>query len=195
MQNQDLLEQELTREERQKLANNRTGMAIFQISWILAFVCLVIVNWQLRFGYTEWPPPGVEPMGKLVPSFATAALLVSVWLSRRGLTAMREGNRHAFLTQWGAAIGLGALFVGVMVYEWLIVPMGTQYGAIFRLMTAFHAVHALAIGLYMANVYFKARNGHYGSGGYDIWWIEAGVKLWAFVAVAWLLFFAVLYWI
>lgn len=195
MQNQDLLEQELSREERQKLANNRTGMAIFQISWILAFVCLVIVNWQLRFSYTEWPPPGVEPMGKFAPSFATVALLISVWLSRRGLFAMREGDRHAFLTQWGAAIALGALFVAVMAYEWLIVPMGTQYGAIFRLMTAFHAFHALAIGVYMANIYLKAREGHYGNGGYDIWWIEAGVKLWAFVAVAWMLFFAVLYWI
>ncbi len=187
------MEQDLSREERQKLANNRTGMAIFQVSWILAFVCLVIINWQLRLGYTEWPPPGVEPMGRVLPTFATVALLLSVWLSRRASLAMQGGDRHAFLTQWGAAIGLGALFVSVMAYEWLIVPMGTQYGAIFRLMTAFHAIHALAIGLYMTNVYLKARQGGYTS--YDLWWIEAGVKLWAFVAVAWMLFFTVLYWI
>lgn len=187
------MEQDLSREERQKLANNRTGMAIFQVSWILAFVCLVIINWQLRLGYTEWPPPGVEPMGRVLPTFATVALLLSVWLSRRASLAMQGGDRHAFLTQWGAAIGLGALFVAVMAYEWLIVPMGTQYGAIFRLMTAFHAIHALAIGLYMTNVYLKARQGGYTS--YDLWWIEAGVKLWAFVAVAWMLFFTVLYWI
>lgn len=189
----DLLEQSLTREERQRLQNNRTGMAIFQISWILAFVCLVIVNWQLRFSYTSWPPEGVEPMGRALPSLATAALLLSVWLSRRALAAIRQDERRAFLTQWGAAILLGAAFVAVMVYEWLIVPMGTQYGSIFRLMTAFHAFHAMVIAVYMANVYLKARDGHYGA--FDFWWVEAGFKLWAFVAVAWLLFFVVLYWI
>lgn len=188
-----VLEQHLTREELLALRNRRTGMTIFQISWIMIFLCLVMVNWQLRYSYTEWPPPGVEKMGVILPSFATLILLVSVALARRGLSAIRQDGRGAFLTLWRAVIGLGAAFVALMVFEWLRVPMGTQYGTVFRLMIGFHGFHALVIGLYMAGVYRAAAAGQYGS--LDFWAIEAGVKLWYFVAFAWLLFYAVLYWI
>lgn len=193
MQNQTLLEDNLSREELQALKNRRTGMTVFQLSWMMAFVCLIIVNWQLRFSYSEWPPPGVEAMGKIIPTVATVALFISVFFARRAQTAIQNDDRHAFLTQWLAVLGLGALFMGIMVYEWVSAPMDTQYGAVFRLMTGFHGLHALAIAVYMGVVYNNARQGAYGA--LDFWAIEAGVKLWYFVAFAWILFYAVLYWI
>ncbi len=193
MQNQNLLEENLSREELQALKNRRTGMTVFQISWMMAFICLIIVNWQLRFSYSQWPPPGVEAMNRLIPTVGTVALLISVFFARRALNAIQEDDRRAFLTQWGAVIGLGILFMLIMVYEWIIAPMDTQYGAVFRLMTGFHGLHALAIAVYMGVVYNNARNGAYNM--LDFWAIEAGVKLWYFVAFAWILFYAVLYWI
>jgi heme/copper-type cytochrome/quinol oxidase subunit 3 len=192
MQN-ELLEQNLSREELQALRNRRTGMTIFQLSWIMAFVCLILVNWQLRFSYTEWPPAGVERLGVVLPTIGTLSLLLSVFFARRGLVAIRSDARAAFLTQWGVTLALGAAFVLIMIYEWAIAPVGTQYGAIFRLMTAFHGIHAVAIGVYMAYVYRAAQTGHYGT--FDFWAVEAGAKLWYFVAFAWIMFYAVLYWI
>ena len=57
----DLLEQrELSREELQNLRNLRTGVTIFQLSWIMVFVCLIIVNLQLRGNFVSWPPPGMR---------------------------------------------------------------------------------------------------------------------------------------
>jgi heme/copper-type cytochrome/quinol oxidase subunit 3 len=91
------------------------------------------------------------------------------------------------------ALALGALFILIMIYEWLAVPMGTQYGTVFRLMTGFHGIHALVIGLYMFNVYQQARAGRYHA--LNAWAVEAGVKLWYFVAFAWMMFYIVLYWV
>ena len=73
-----------------RLKNNRLGMNIFQVSWIMVFLAMIIVNWQLRFSYTEWPPAGVAPFDPLLPSAATLALLLSSVLVRRGLQALRR---------------------------------------------------------------------------------------------------------
>lgn len=188
----ELLEAQLTREERQALQNKRLGMFIFQVSWIMAFLSLVVVNWQLRFS-PDWLPAGVEPMSPWLPSFATAGLLLSVWLARRALSAVQQDDRTAFLTRWQGALGLGALFVVVMLYEWFAVPPGTQYAQVFRLMTGFHMFHALVIGAYMLNVYQNGRRGLYGA--MNFWAVEAGAKLWYFVVIAWMLFYIVIYWV
>lgn len=192
MQNQSLLEQQLSRDAELSLKNKRTGMFVFQVSWIMAFVCIVIVNWQLRFSAT-WRPPGTPEASPLIGIFATLALLVSAGLVWRAMQAIRADDTRAFLVQWGGALGLAALFVLVMAYEWLTIQTGTQYAQVFRLMTGFHVIHALVIGLYMALV---LRNG--GRGAYDAesyWAVEAGAKLWYFVLVAWLMFYVVIYWV
>lgn len=198
------------REAAMRLKNRRTGVAIFQASWIMAFVCLVVVNLQLRGGSPTWPPEGVTPLDRVLPSVATVALLVSGWFARRGSQAITGDAPERFLVQWRIAIGLGIAFVVVMAFEWLTVtPVPesalilanglevttalTQYNAIFRVMTAFHAFHALVISIYMFNTLRTVR----GSGliGDTAWAVEAGAKLWYFVVIAWLMFYTVLYWI
>ncbi len=187
-----ILEENLTREEYQALQNKRAGMFIFQVSWIMAFLCMVMVNWQMRFS-SEWLPPGAEKISPVVGSIATVALFISIVLARRSLIAIKADDGRAFLTQWMGALGLGGLFIALMLYEWFAVPTGTQYAQVFRLMTGFHVFHAVAIGLYMANVYLNGQKGLYGSSGF--WAVEAGVKLWYFVFAAWILFYIVIYWI
>ncbi|GAB4515556.1 MAG: hypothetical protein OHK0046_19280 [Anaerolineae bacterium] len=188
------MQNNLTREEYQALQNKRAGMFIFQASWIMAFLCMVIVNWQLRFS-PNWLPEGSRELGPELASFATVALGLSLFLGRRALKAVQQDDRQSFMTQWLGMLGLGALFVLVIGYEWLVIPTGTQYAQVFRLMTGFHMVHAVVIGAYMFNVYLNARAdaGRYSSA--DFWAVEAGVKLWYFVLVAWLLFYVVIYWI
>ena len=186
------LEENLSREELQALKNKRTGMFIFQLSWMMAFVCMVIINWQLRFS-PQWIEPDTETANALLGTVATVALLVSAVLVRRALSAIAVDNQAQFLSQWLAAIGLGAGFVAVMLYEWSALTPGTQYVQVFRLMTGFHIVHAGAIGLYMVRVYGNGRAGHYGRT--DYWAVEAGAKLWYFVLVAWIMFYMVIYWL
>lgn len=204
------VEEQRKRQEELALKNKRLGMNIFQISWIMAFVALIVVNWQLRFTATTWPPPGVQPLQPFLPTVATFGLLVSFVLARRSVKAMEADDRRAFLIQWRAVLGLGVAFMAIMLFEWLTVPpvptemitllggaeveaVVTQYNAVFRLMTGFHAFHALVIAFYMFRVMRVFEHGGYSSD--DYWDIEAGAKLWYFVVVAWLMFYVVLYWI
>jgi len=186
----DLLEQrELSREELQNVRNLRTGVTIFQFSWILVFVCLIIVNFQLRGNFVSWPPPGVAPLDPVLPTVATISLLLSAFLTYRGLRAIQNDKRGLLRSQWRIAIGLGAVFVVIMAFEWLIVPVSGMYSTLFRVMTAYHAVHALVIGWIMIRIYRNAA-------AYDQvhnWAVEASAKLWYFVVVAWIMFYVVLY--
>ncbi len=196
MRMQTLTEQQRARQEELALKNKRTGLTIFQISWMMVFFCLILVNLQLRASYTSWPPPGVDKLSVFLPTLATAGLLASAFFARNGLKAVEADNLSGFLAQWRWAIGLGLAFFGVMLYEFFAVPQAaleTQYGMIFRVMTAFHALHAIVITLIMIQLYRHSPSGVYGAG--NSWAIEGTAKLWYFVVVAWLLFYIVLYWV
>src|SRR5690606_34145183 len=150
---QDVMEKELSRDELIALKNRRTGVTVFQISWIMVFVCLSVVNLQIRSNYPSWPPPGVEGLEPILPTVATVGLLASAWMAHKGLNAIRAGERAPFLTQWRLALALGAGFILIMAYEWVSVQFSGQYSTVFRVMVAYHAVHALAVGYIMWRVY------------------------------------------
>lgn len=188
----------LDRDAALRLKNNRLGMTIFQLSWIMVFFAIIIVNWQLRFSYAQWPPAGVAPFDPLLPSVATLALLLSAALIRRGWHGLRLGALNEFLWSWRLAMALGVLFMGIIVYEFMSVSeaaLATQYGVTLRLMTGFHFAHALAILAVMLRVYRSGGTGAYSGGEHEAWAVEGTAKLWYFVAVAWILFYVVLYWI
>jgi heme/copper-type cytochrome/quinol oxidase subunit 3 len=196
------------RQQEIALKNRRFGINVFQVSWIMVFVCLIVVHWQIRSNTPTWPPAGVQPLEPLLPTVATLGLIVSAFLARRALKAMGSDDRAGFLVQWRAALLLGAGFVAIMALVWLTLPPvpekvitlvnGTQttapitmYNTIFRVMTGFHGVHALVIGLYMVWVMRRAAAGVYNVR--DYWDVEAGAKLWYFVVVAWIMFYVTLY--
>ena len=188
----------LDRDAEMRLKNNRLGMTIFQASWIMVFLALIVVNWQLRFSYAQWPPEGVAPFDPLLPSAATLALLLSALLARGGWRGLRRGEPGVFLTSWRLAMALGVVFMAIILYEFAAVSeaaLATQYGVTMRLMTGFHVAHALAILAVMLHVYRKGSRGSYSGDPRDSWPVEGTVKLWYFVTVAWLLFYAVLYWV
>jgi heme/copper-type cytochrome/quinol oxidase subunit 3 len=171
--------------------NNRLGITVFQLSWIMVFVSLIIVNGQMRFS-PEWMAPGVVRPSALLPTVATVALVASTWLLHRALGAVKADDTRAFLRQWLVAIGLGALFFGIMITQFFaVVPSDGQYGAVYRLMIGYHALHAAAIGVMLVQVYRYGRWGRYNAG--NNWPPEAAMRLWDFVTVAWVLFYIVLY--
>ena len=54
-------EEQAKQERQQRLSNNRLGVTVFQVSWIMAFIALIVVYWQL--GFTE----GWRPTADLAP--------------------------------------------------------------------------------------------------------------------------------
>lgn len=186
------MEQSLSREELQALRNKRTGVTVFQISWIMVFVCLIVVNLQIRSNFPTWPPAGVAPLDWALPTIATLGLIASTWFARSALKALEAGRLESFLAQWRITLILAVAFVAIMAFEWITVPESGQYSTLFRVMTAFHGIHALVIGAIMLRVYRTAQTGVYTDAG-QRWVVEAGAKLWYFVTIAWLMFFTVLY--
>ena len=187
---QHALEQKLSRQEQQQLRNRRTGLAIFQISWIMTFICLIIVNFWIRGNSETWPPAGVN-IEKLIPTLMTIALIASSYFIRRGVRALKADDIATFSSNWRYGLALGGVFALVMAYEFITPPGSGQFLSIYRLMIGFHHIHALAIGYYLIRVYQNGKRGAYSST--DFWPVEGGTTLWDFVTVAWVLFYVVLY--
>lgn len=187
-------ERDRTREERDariRAKNNRLGLTVFQWSWIMVFVCLIIVNLQMRFS-PEWIAEGVTPPDAVIPSIATVLLVLSSVLTHTALNAVKADHVATFLKQWGMAIGLGVLFFIIMVLQFFDVnPENGQYVAIYRLMIGYHVLHAVAIGYMMLQVYRYGVAGRYNA--QNNWSVEATMRLWDFVTIAWLMFYVVLY--
>src|SRR6266496_5915661 len=110
---QHALEQKLSRQEQQQLRNRRTGLAVFQISWIMAFICLIIVNFWIRGNSDTWPPVGVQ-IEKIIPTLTTIALIASSYFIRRGTRALKADDVGAFSNNWRYGLILGGVFAVVM---------------------------------------------------------------------------------
>ncbi|MGJ3239249.1 MAG: cytochrome c oxidase subunit 3 [Anaerolineae bacterium] len=192
------------RERAQRLSNNRLGVMVFQISWIMVFVALIVVYWQLGFSAGWRPSPDLAP-NIIPPIVATLILLASGFFARQGWkTAERTApidpdattdTAPAFRRPWLIAIGLGVAFFGIMMQQYFALPFGDapemRFGTIYRLMIGYHALHAVVILLMMAQVYRLGGDHRYHQDNY--WALEGSTQLWYFVIVAWLMFFVVLY--
>jgi len=90
---------------------------------------------------------------------------------------------------------LGLLFMVGVVVEWSEglrhFPPGTVYGSAFFTLIGMHAFHVFT-GLVVLGIVLRlGRRGHFGS--HDYWPVEAAVKYWHFVDVAWVIIFPTLY--
>jgi heme/copper-type cytochrome/quinol oxidase subunit 3 len=188
---QKAAEQELSRDELIALRNKRTGMTVFQLSWIMVFVCLFLVNLQIRANTGQWPPEGVARLDQVLPTVMSVLLLASGVTARAALNSLEANKNKRFFSEWRATWVLGVVFTVAMIVALLMIQDGGQYGTIARVMIAYHAIHAAVIALYMWQVEGRVRAGIVNAR--DSWSVEAGVKLWNFVIVAWVLFYVALY--
>jgi cytochrome c oxidase subunit III len=171
-----------------KLATNRMGLWLFFISDFFIFGGLLISRVNL-LGLTR--PDLKQYLGLAV----SIILIVSSGFAYFGETYMRQGNRKRFLACYSVTIALGILFlIGVIGVEWRTAPFGPGdgvTGAIFFVMTGFHAFHVLTGVIFLSIV---LRNGMHGLYSQEKHWaVEASAEYWHFVDVVWFLFYPALY--
>lgn len=193
-------EEKLKREAELKLRNNRLGVTVFQVSWMMAFVALLIAYWQLGFN-EGWRPSTELAPNPILPTVATAALLLSGFLARQALKIVESTEPKAkvsleapFRKTWLIALGLGLVFFVIMMQQFFAMPYDTEvarFGMIYRLMIGYHAIHAVVTLFMFWQVWRFGADHRYHSE--NVWAVEGTTKLWYFVIVAWLLFYAVLY--
>jgi cytochrome c oxidase subunit 3 len=171
-----------------KLATNRIGLWLFLLSDLFIFGGLMISRINL-LGLTR--PDLIQYLGLGV----TTILLISSFFANRAEVSMESGDRKQFLVSISITMALGILFLlGVLGVEWRLAPFGPSTnlaGAIFYIMTGFHAFHVFSGVIFLAIVLRKGALGLYSSEKH--WGVEASVVYWHFVDVVWFFFYPALY--
>jgi cytochrome c oxidase subunit III len=171
-----------------KLLTNRLGLWMFLLSDMFIFGGLMISRINL-LGLTR--PDLIQYLGLGV----TAILLISSFFANRAEVSMEYGDQKQYITSTAITIALGILFlVGVLGIEWRLAPFGPSTnlaGAIFYIMTGFHAFHVFSGVIFLAIVLRKGMRGLYNSERH--WGVEASVVYWHFVDVVWFFFYPALY--
>lgn len=171
-----------------KLRRNRMGLWLFIISDSFVFIGLFVTRFVLL--------PGTRPeLSQALGLIVTAMLLVSSFYMNRAEVEMANGNREGFLRAIMVTLVLGTIFLlGVVAVEWQIAPFkaadGAE-GAVFYVMTGFHAFHVLTGLLLLFVVWNNGRKGHYSAE--EHWAVEAAAVYWHFIDVVWIFFYPALY--
>jgi cytochrome c oxidase subunit 3 len=171
-----------------KLLTNRLGLWMWLLSDMFIFGGLMISRINL-LGLTR--PELIQYLGLGV----TAILLISSFFANRAEVSMEFDDHKQYVINTTVTIVLGILFlVGVVGIEWRLAPFGPSTnlaGAIFFIMTGFHAFHVLTGVIFLGIVLRKGMRGLYT--GEKHWGVEASVVYWHFVDVVWFFFYPALY--
>jgi cytochrome c oxidase subunit 3 len=171
-----------------KLATNRLGLWLFLVSDSFIFGGLMISRINL-LGLTR--PDLIQVLGLVV----TSVLLISSFSANRAEVSMEYGDRKQFILSTAVTMCLGILFlVGVVGVEWRLAPFGPETnlaGAVFYIMTGFHAFHVFTGVIFLAIVLRNGLRGLYSAEKH--WAVEASVVYWHFVDVVWFFFYPALY--
>lgn len=170
-------------------AINRLGLWLFILSDGFLFIALIASRFYLQ-GVNR-PTEVNQPLGLAI----SIVLLLSSLTAYRGETAAIYGDTKRFRRNILFTIGLGGLFLVGVGIEWAegfrLFPPSTSYGMVFFTLTGFHALHVLTGILALAIILLPGQRKRLQSGNY--WGVEAIVKYWHFVDVAWVFIFPTLY--
>lgn len=171
-----------------KLTTNRLGLWFFMLSDAFIFGGLFISRFNL-LGLTR--PETNQFLGVTV----TSVLLISSFFANRAEVSMERGDRRQAMLSLAVTIILGIAFLaGVVGVEWRIAPFGPgdgAQGAIFYIMTGFHAFHVLTGVTFLSIVLRNLARKRYSAEKH--WAVEASVVYWHFIDVVWVFFYPALY--
>lgn len=174
----------------QRLQMNRLGFWLFLISETFLFAGILVARIVLlrdENGFTR--PELDQELGLLI----TSLLLLSSFAVNFGETAIGRGDKGIFLWAYGAAIVMGIIFTGGVIYEWSIAhdSPGSIEGGMFFFMTGMHALHVVTGIGFLMSVWWNGYLGNYSKESH--WGVEAAALYWHFVDVVWVFFYVALY--
>lgn len=172
-----------------RLQINRMGIWFFLASEAFLFLALLSSRFLLLGTYR--PAEVNLPIGVIL----TLILLASSGTAHRAEQAIARGDGGGLLRWLLVTMGLGVLFLLIVVYEWAIAfahfPPSTPYGTAFFTLTGMHGAHLLSGVIILFLVYLAGRRGCFTPDNY--WGVEGAVLYWHFVDVVWLSVFTTLY--
>ncbi|MFM7294280.1 MAG: cytochrome c oxidase subunit 3 [Burkholderiales bacterium] len=178
---------------------------VFSVPWLAD-----LDNAFLWEGYAaKWPTLGpyfqqdpalaFQSMGAWgIPALNTALLLASGVTITYAHHALIDNNRNGLI--WGlvATIGLGAVFLGFQIYEYVhaysdlnLKLSSGVFGSTFYLLTGFHGFHVTLGAIMLTVILFRCIKGHFKPDRH--FGFEAVAWYWHFVDVVWLGLFIFVY--
>ncbi len=173
------------------------GMSVFVASWAMLFAALFMSYAVLRIRAPMWPPEGTGRLPLGLPAIASVVLALSSASLQRGKSLVRLGNSSPYLGHLSDAILLGLAFLLLQSTAWwslwhqgLTIRSGL-YGAVFYLLTCFHALHVL-VGLLFLGWLVPGALGGRDLGG-RLGRLGVVTIYWHFVGIVWGVMFIFVY--
>ncbi|MES2211120.1 MAG: cytochrome c oxidase subunit 3 [Chloroflexota bacterium] len=171
------------------------GIRLFILSEIMLFGAFFTAYFVLRFQAAAWPPnPEFERPGLALVGFNTLLLLSSSVTMQWAMTRIARDDRAGFRRGLLATLALGAVFLGIQVYEFANNGFGISdgiFGSTFYTLTGLHGAHVLTGLLLMTAVGNRARLGLVSREHHTA--AEVVSIYWHFVDVVWVLLFVTVY--
>ena len=170
------------------------GVIVWLASELMFFSGLFAAYFSLRAATPVWPPKGdlldVPPV-----TVATILLVLSSFTMQYGVRQAIRGRRYSFIGWLALTFGLGAIFEGMQVSDYINRPFAIStdaYASAFYTLTGFHWLHVMAGLVGMIIIGFRSwktpRWGHT-----TVPAIEFLSYYWHFVDVVWVALFLAIF--
>jgi heme/copper-type cytochrome/quinol oxidase subunit 3 len=170
------------------------AMLIIILNEAVIFASLLASYFYLRVNSVLWPPQGVDRPELTLSSINTIILIASSIVLQWAVIGIAQGNLGRLRLGLAIAFVLGAVFLGIQIYEYTqlkFLPQDHAYGSLFWGITGIHAAHVL-LGLLMnAYVQVRAAYGHFSQERRQA--VENVALYWHFVDVVWIVIFISLF--
>jgi heme/copper-type cytochrome/quinol oxidase subunit 3 len=176
------------------LDSRKLGMWIFLVTEVMLFSALIGAMLQLK---AHSPASANDVLNIPITAGNTFVLIVSSTTVVLGLQAIMQGERRKLRWYLAATAALGALFLGVQIFEYShlisegFTPWGSLFGAGFYTVTGFHGFHVLIGVVWCLVLFFLALKNRFAADNYMR--IEIFGLYWHFVDIVWIILFTVIY--
>ena len=180
------------------ISNGKICMWLFLGSEVMFFTGLIGAYVVLRSGQLGWPQPQRTlnvPLTAMNTFFLICSSVTLVW----ALQSYQRDEPGKGVLGLLATTLIGALFVGIQVYEYRSLysaglrPDANIFGSCFYVMTGFHGAHVAAGVVAMAVLTVMGFFGRFGPRSSEYAPIELTGLYWHFVDLVWIILFPIVY--
>jgi cytochrome c oxidase subunit 3 len=163
-----------------------SAMGWFILAEAMIFISFFVGYWYTRLHAATWPPEGTIELPRIMPLVMTGVLVTSSLTIHYAEHLLHLGNKGGFRMWYLLTIVLGAIFLGMSMYEWShLIHAGftistNAFSTVFFSVTGLHGSHVVVgLALFLAGMPSVLR------GSVDEGFMRTAGLYWHFVDIIW----------